>query len=954
MTTTQTPNFAVGSLVTARGRDWVVQPQSEQDFLILAPLGSGSDEITAVIPALEQVNPASFPPPQPDDAGTAASAGLLRTALRIGFRSSAGPFRSVARLAVEPRAYQLVPLLMALRQDTVRMLISDDVGIGKTIEAALIAAELLEQGDATGLAVLCGPALAEQWQGELATKFGINAELVLPGTIRRLERGLLQGETIFDRFKHLVISTDFIKRPGLREMFWHGCPNLLIVDEAHTCVVDSAQAGGRSRMLRHELVARLAADATRHLILVTATPHSGKEDGFRNLLALLEPGLGEVNTDTVDGRERLARFFVQRRRADIRSYLDQSTPFPQDRLSAERPYQLSAAYRALFDDVLSYAREQVRDEHGGKLAQRVRYWSALALLRALASSPRAATATLLTRSRADADDVAEADRIGRSTVLDLPDEETIESADATPGADPEVTDNDTAQRRRLRRFAARAADLEHGHDTKLDQATKVVSALLLDGFNPVVFCRFIDTAEYVAGHLERTLGPAYAVAAVTGTLPPEERQARIRALTADDTRRPVLVATDCLSEGVNLQGSFQAVVHYDLAWNPTRHEQREGRVDRFGQLAPTVRAVTIYGTDNGIDGIVLNVLLRKHEQIRRALGISVPVPDRSDDVVQAILEGLLLKDSPGEQATLALEWDTTKRDTLHSEWDSAVARERQSRTKYAQSAIQPAEVARELAEVRASLGTPAEVAAFTQEALRSLHADVTVMQNGLSTSTAALPPGLRARLVPGHAEPLPFYEDLPIPRRTAYLDRTDPNVAAIAGYLLQSALDPRMPAHQRPARRCGVMRTSAVPRRTTLLLVRYRMQLELPGRSGADPRQLVAEDARLLAYRGRAAKAEWLPEAEVQALASALPTGNVPPDQAIDFAEQATDDLPLVRQYLDDVGDQLAAELRDSHIRVREAAGQRVRRQITVHPLKPADVLGVYVYLPGQSAGGAS
>ena len=207
MTTTQTPSFAVGSLVSARGRDWVVQPQSDQEFLILAPLGA-SDEVTAVIPTLEHVSPASFPPPEPTDSGPATSAGLLRTALRIGFRSSAGPFRSVARLAVEPRAYQLVPLLMALRQDTVRMLISDDVGIGKTIEAALIAAELLEQGDARGLAVLCGPALAEQWQGELASKFSIHAELVLPGTIRRLERGLLQGETIFDRYQHLIVSTD--------------------------------------------------------------------------------------------------------------------------------------------------------------------------------------------------------------------------------------------------------------------------------------------------------------------------------------------------------------------------------------------------------------------------------------------------------------------------------------------------------------------------------------------------------------------------------------------------------------------------------------------------------------------------------------------------------------------------------------------------------------------------
>ena len=271
----------------------------------------------------------------------------------------------------------------------------------------------------------------------------------------------------------------------------------------------------------------------------------------------------------------------------------------------------------------------------------------------------------------------------------------------------------------------------------------------------------------------------------------------------------MLVATDCLSEGVNLQEHFQAVVHYDLAWNPTRHEQREGRVDRFGQRAHVVRAVTLYGTDNGIDGIVLDVLLRKHEQIRKALGISVPVPDRSDDVVQAILEGLLLRDAPGEQ--LAFEGiGLEKRTGLHREWDSAAARERQSRTKYAQAGIQPAEVARELAEMRASLGTPGEVAAFTAEALSALHADITQTPNGFRAATAVLPPGLRDALVTGHAEPLPFHRDLPVPPREAYLDRTDPNVAAIARYVLESALDPDVPADVRPARRCGVMRTSAV------------------------------------------------------------------------------------------------------------------------------------------------
>ena len=821
------------------------------------------------------------------------------------------------------------------------------MGIGKTVEAGLIGAELLEQGDATGLAVLCGPALAEQWQRELASKFGIHAELVLPGTIRKLERGLLQGETLFDRYPHIVVSTDFIKRPGLREQFWHGCPDLLIIDEAHTCVSDGS--GGRSRMLRHELVKGLAKDGKRHLILVTATPHSGKDEQFRNLLALLQPNLEYVDLETVQGRELLARHFVQRRRGDIRVYIDETTPFPEDRMSQERSYTLSGPYKELFDDVLQYARETVRDPEGGQLQQRVRYWSALALLRALASSPRAAAATLRTRAaNLDAQDEAEADRLGRSAVLDLPDEETVESADATPGADGDAADGETPHRRRLRRFAARASQLEGQGDTKLKLLGETVTELLLEGYNPIVFCRFIDTAEYVAEHLAHRLGTDYAVTAVTGVLPPDERQARIGELTSDPGKRPVLVATDCLSEGVNLQEHFQAVVHYDLAWNPTRHEQREGRVDRFGQQARIVRAVMLYGADNGIDGIVLDVLLRKHEQIRKALGISVPVPDRSDDVVQAILEGLLLRDAPGEQ--LAFEGiGLEKRADLHREWDSAVAREHQSRTKYRQAGIQPAEVARELAEMRASLGTPGEVADFTREALAALRADISPLPDGFRASTGPLPAGLRDALVPGHAEPLPFHRDLPVRPRHAYLDRTDPNVAAIARYVLESALDPLAPEALRPARRCGVMRTAAVARRTTLLLVRFRMHLELPGSD--DRRQVVAEDAQVLAYRGRADSADWLTPDEVQVLLNAPPAGNIPPDQAEDFAERAVADVAALRSRLDDEADTLASRLREDHIRVREAGGQHVRRQIAVRAQKPADILGVYVYLPG---GGAS
>ena len=899
--------YAVGSLVRARGREWVVLPDSVDDFLVLRPLGGGHDDIAGLFPNLEPVTSATFPPPNPDDLGDASSAAMLRTALRIGFRSSAGPFRSLAGLAVEPRAYQYVPLMLALRHETVRLLIADDVGIGKTVEAGLIATELLAQGDAQRLAVLCSPALAEQWQGELRTKFGIDAELVLTSTVRRLERGLLMNQSLFDRYPFVVVSTDFIKSPHRRHEFLNRCPELVIVDEAHTAVADNTGTGKRSRHQRYELLQDLAKDATRHLVLVTATPHSGKEEGFRNLLGLLDPTLSTIDLDTPTGREKLANHFVQRRRADIRHFLNEETQFPSDRESREAPYTLSPGYRDLFDKVLAYAREQVADTDDGSLRQRVRWWSALALLRTLASSPRAAAATLRTRAAsAEAIDIAEADALGRAAVLDTADDEALESADVTPGADSEHDGDTTPHRRRLLALARDAEALEGPKaDTKLALLVKEVKGLLADGFDPIVFCRFIDTAEYVAEHLQATLKKGVDVVAVTGTLPPAEREQRIRALAATDARH-VLVATDCLSEGVNLQDPFQAVVHYDLAWNPTRHEQREGRVDRFGQRAPVVRAVTVYGTDNRIDGIVLDVLIRRHQAISKATGVSVPVPDGSDSVVEALMEGLILRGQDPDQLMLELDL-SQKTEQLHRDWQSAAENEKASRTKYAHQGIHPEAVAAEVDAVRQALGTHTEVEVFTNESLRALGASVTPTDEGFSAVTSTLTVGVRDALPAGHAEPLPFHRDLPAPRKHALLTRTDPTVEALARHVLDSALDPAVDPSGRPARRAGVIRTRAVETRTTLLLTRYRFHLDLPGRDGI--RQLVAEDARLLAFRGSPTDPVWLSSDDVTALLGATPDANVPADQASDLTRRVIEELPAIADHLDEDADRLAQEL---------------------------------------------
>jgi superfamily II DNA or RNA helicase len=937
--------FPVGSLVRVRGRDWVVLAVSDSEVLVLRPLGGTDDEVTGIYLPLEPVAPASFAPPDAADLGDFRSARLLRDALRLGFRETTAPLRCLAHVAVEPRPYQLVPLLMALKLEPVRLLIADDVGVGKTIEAALIARELLDRGEAQRLAVLCPPHLAEQWQRELAEKFHIEAETVLPGTATRLERGLRLSESLFDRYPVVVVSTDFIKSDRRWQEFVRSCPELVIVDEAHEC---ADQSGGRSAHLRYRLLSKIAQDPERHLILVTATPHSGKEDAFRNLLGFLHPSLGGLPEDLSPEtrraeRQRLARHFVQRRRADIEQYLATDTRFP-NRATKEETYALSREYKEFFDRVLRWCRERVRDESGGTHRQRVRWWATIGLLRAIGSSPAAAAATL--RERAWVSDTAspeEADELGRRTVLDLTDE-TGEAADVTPGADAEEEVGTSPERRRLLELARAAEALCGDADRKLARGVEIVRGLLEEGFRPIVFCKFIETAEYVARALREAL-PGVEVEAVTGRLPHAEREERVAALARHQRR--VLVATDCLSEGINLQDHFDAVLHYDLAWNPTRHEQREGRVDRFGQASPVVRTVMLYGTDNPIDGIVLDVLLRKHRAIRQSLGVSVPVPE-GESVLEAILEGLLLRGRPDEEVEGQLELFemevlAPRRANLHRAWDQVAERERRSRSIFAHEGIKAAEVAAELQASRRALGGPEDVARFTSEALRALGAAVSAKDGALEADLTETPRALRDSLgLDGLKMRARF--DLPVGEGELHLSRTHPAVEALASFVLDTALDREAPEELRVARRAGVVRTRGVERRTTLLVLRLRFDLATRGTDGRSSPHL-AEEASLLAFAGPPEEPTWLSQEEAERLLTLTPDANIPPDQARHHLGRVLEGLPTLQHPLAAHARERAEAIRRAHESL--AAGARLRGvRITVEPKLPPDILGVYVYLP--------
>lgn len=629
-----------GKLVTLRGRDWVVMPSDHPDLLVVKPLGGAEDELAGIwLPLeLEQETPrdSRFAAPTAEDLGDLATARHLLNATRLAFRNGAGPFRALAKISFRPRAYQIVPLVMALRQERVRLLVADDVGVGKTIEALLILRELLERQRIRRFAVICLPHLCDQWQQEIRSKLDIEAVVIRSNTQARLDRQIPDDTSVYDYYPYQIISVDYIKSETRRDVFVEQCPELVIVDEAHSCSRPSGAAVGQQQ--RYHLLHKLAQKPNQQLVLLTATPHSGKPEEFQSLLGLLDSRFEslDLGESTQAQRQQLARHFIQRKRADVEKWLGETTLFPT-RDSFEWAYELSGEHAVFFDDMLDFARRLVApDPAGGRSPRRVQYWTALALLRGVMSSPAAGVTMLGSRL----------DKLAHSASEDLPHDEELTAAgfaedEPNPVGDPDdPTLGDSApvhlvdrldwsvhQRRQLREFATRLQALSGPADQKLASLALIVEDWLEKGLHPVLFCRYIATAQYLGEQLKPLLHkrfPKLELQVVTSEDPDDVRRQRIDGMKHASQR--LLVATDCLSEGINLQEFFTAVLHYDLPWNPNRLEQREGRVDRFGQTAPEVKTCLLYGANNPIDGIVLDVLLRKVREIRRATGISVAFP----------------------------------------------------------------------------------------------------------------------------------------------------------------------------------------------------------------------------------------------------------------------------------------------------------------------------------------
>jgi superfamily II DNA or RNA helicase len=961
-----TAQLQPGKLVTLRGREWVVLPSEDPDnLLIVKPLGGSDEETTGIYLPLDiyadRPADARFAPPTSADLGDISTARLLYDSARLAFRNGAGPFRALAKLSFRPRAYQIVPLIMALRQETVRLLIADDVGVGKTIEALLIIRELLERRTTKRFAVVCLPHLCEQWQEEIRSKLDIEAVIIRSNTQARLDRRIQGDASVYDYYPFQIISIDFIKSDVRRNVFVEQCPELVIVDETHTCARPTGASA--SQQQRYHLVSRIAAKPGQHLVMLTATPHSGKPEEFQSLLGLLKPEFEPLDLPGSSQAQRrdLARHFIQRKRADVEKWMDEETPFPV-RDSFERSYDLSREYADFFSEIIAFARKLVVPDPTGKRKKRVQYWTALALLRGVMSSPEAGVKMLNTRLDRLAEAVPESDAVvteyGESA-NPIGDLDYGFEGDNAPTQVLEQSDWSEHQRRQLKTFAERLEKLGNiQYDGKLFAAAIVLEEWLEKGFNTVVFCRYIETAKYLGTHLGPALRkkrPRLDLKVVTSEDPDDIRRQHIAEMSGDKPR--VLIATDCLSEGINLQELFTAVLHYDLPWNPNRLEQREGRVDRFGQKAPEVKACLLYGADNPIDGIVLDVLLRKVREIKRATGINVPFPEDSQSIIDTITQALLLnpdrriekkRGQKGPDGNQQLLFDFTEfseaaaaKAKVTRKVDEAAKRETASRSIFAQHAIKAHEIEEDLRAVDEAIGDPKAVQDFVTNTLSNLlGVQVTKEREGFGIVPGNLPPQLVDLLPPAKpsgAKVIKISFESPTPEGYHYLGRNHRFVEQLCQFVMANTLA----RQDKRAARTAVIRTRQVGRKTTLLLFRCRNVIE----QNSGKHQIVAEEMLLWGWRGVPGEKEFLSHAEAKALLStARASSDLSPQARASFLDNELRLMDSFAPQFDVIAEEQSKRLVAAHERF-SALMDKHRFQV-VYPVLPMDLLGIYILLP--------
>ena len=737
------PPFLPGSIVANRDRLWRVERQDGRVLTVSSIDGAVSDVHRFYLP-VEKVSLAQLAPPRTDIVGSFSQQDLLLRAYRLNLLHSTAPFLSLQRSRVAPHRYQLVPVVMALEMGRVRLLIADDVGLGKTIEAGLVVTELLARRRAQRVLVVCPANLREQWREALDYFFHISARIISSRHRRAMEQEVPLGTNPWEYFPYLIVSIDYAKMSPNREEVLEQKWDIAIIDEAHN-VAKPHQMGSDDRPdMARWLFAQDLAKRCEHLLLLTATPHNGHTDSYASLLGLLDPSLihGPLHAPFIQ-RELAKAFVCQRRRKDVVSWLKRSegeeNPFPER--DAEEVYvplgpEQEEVIRKV-DSLNQHLLEQGRA--AGAYQQRLAQWLILHLHKRALSSPRALTISLKNRLRghgmAEPEGEPESDpdmggleeKKARAFTLDEyegdaeDDEETglrLEKVTLVGQKGREI------EQRLLREALDAAQKVRPEHDRKLRKLVTTVLpdrlAGLVGGPPPrvLIFTRYKDTLDYLVDNILKhpKLHDVH-IFTLHGSM---DEKARLDALDKfSRERRAVLIATDCIAEGVNLQYYCSQVIHYELPWNPNRLEQRNGRVDRYGQPSKTVVVRTLVIEDT-VEASTLKVLVEKADRIRNEYGFSPPFFGDDVSVIDLIRhQGLEVKVGQLRLEDFSPDAPKGKSPTFDPLADEAIKRINDE-SFYGQIGVDLPEVRRRLEETERAFGSQDEIRAFVLSGLRRI------------------------------------------------------------------------------------------------------------------------------------------------------------------------------------------------------------------------------------------
>ncbi|MCD8741979.1 DEAD/DEAH box helicase [Mucilaginibacter roseus] len=935
--------FTPGNLVKYRNRDWMVLPSTEEDILLIKPLGGSDEETTGIFLPLatqeEKVAKASFEDPTTKNIGNFETAKLLYDASRLSLRNAAGPFRCMARLSFRPRSYQIVPLVMALKQEITRLLVADDVGIGKTVEALIIIKELIERGEIKRFAVICPPHLCEQWQQELKDKLDIDAEIIRSSTAARLDRMVADDRSVFYHIPYQVISVDYIKTDKRRGIFLNDCPEMVIVDEAHTCTLPKGSSS-KNQQQRYNLISDIAKNDKRHIVLLTATPHSGKDEEFASLLGLLKSQFENLNFDKLQPSDRatIAKYFIQRKRENIKRWLNETTIFPE-RDSKEIGFTLSEQAKEFYNKLVAFARGISDVETDSETTRLLRSWAAIALIKGAMSSPAMAVEMLLKRQiklTGDQDDV----QISNDAVENTLFEENDFGVDYSRSDLLNAIDYKQSELTGISQLLVHARVLLENSETdfKIKHTIELIRKWLKEGFQPIIFCHYIASAKYVEEKLKAALGKSILIQAITSELADEQRKEEIERMAEFEKR--VLVATDCLSEGINLQDYFNAVLHYDLPWNPNRIEQREGRVDRYGQTSPIIKTYMLYGDNNPMDNFILEVLIRKVREIKKSTGVTIPIGENNKSLMADLTNKILHSEPSAEQLTLFKE-DKIK---IESELEQARRKGENIRSIFAHETVDAETIRKDLEEVDEAIGDIQTVESFVLYALKLLGANITKENNGFRIQITNLPKHLQVSLLSSEEEKKNKLEarisfESPTPKGFKYVGRNHHFVELLCHYIISNAFEHDGNSYH--LARTSLIRTANVTQRTVLVMFRVRNVV----REVRSSNESVAEEMYLWGYTKDENSLKTISFTDAKnLLMNAVPMSN------LSLEMQQTQIGEELKSFADkkDIFIKLATERADklveAHGRFKELIGGRSYEKSV--PVLPPDVMGVYILLP--------